>query len=155
ENPPVEYLFTNVERHHVITASGPTRSASRGASFTAYVRLGIEHILIGVDHLAFLLALLLLCRRAREVMNMVTGFTLGHSLTLTLAVLGVVTPNVSVIEALIGFTIALVAAENVGVATGESIKIAVTAGVAFTMLLLLQLVSRSGLPVITLAGLAI
>ena len=83
-------------------------------SFGAYVALGVEHILIGVDHIAFLLALLILCRRPREVVLMVTGFTLGHSITLTLAVLGVVEPHAPVIEALIGFTIALVAVENVG-----------------------------------------
>src|SRR5262249_39355529 len=58
--PPVEYLFTDSERRRVVTA-GEQGDTSRGASFGAYVLLGIEHILIGVDHIAFLLALLLLC----------------------------------------------------------------------------------------------
>jgi hypothetical protein len=155
ERPPVEYLFTNVERRHAITVGGRPEPESRGASFKAYVWLGLEHILIGVDHLAFLLALLVLCRRGREVLFMITGFTLGHSLTLSLAVLGLVTPNVPVIEALIGFTIALVAAENIGVATGASTTIAGIAGVALTALVIVKLRSQIGLPAPTLVGVAV
>lgn len=155
EDPPVEYLFTNGERRRVISAAGSMNRESQYASFSAYVLLGGEHILIGADHLAFLLALLLLCRRVREVIVMVTGFTLGHSITLSLAVLGIVEPNVPVIEALIGFTIALVAAENVGVTTGASTKIAVLAGGTLTALALVKMCSQIGLPVITLMGLAL
>ena len=121
EGPPVEYLFTDAERRRVIAGAGQAQAKPQGTSFGAYVVLGIEHILVGFDHIAFLLALLLLCRRVREVVFMVTGFTLGHSITLSLAVLGIVEPNVPVIEALIGFTIALVAAENVSV-TAEAGK---------------------------------
>jgi len=151
---PVEYLFTNTERHWVISTDRQARAESRGTSFIAYVLLGIEHILIGADHIAFLLALLLLCRRVREVVFMVTGFTFGHSMTLSLAVLGVVTPNVPVIESLIGFTIALVAAENVGVTARASREITVSAGVALATLVLLRIVGEIGLPVMTLVGLA-
>lgn len=151
----VEYLFTNSERRHQITAGGQSETQSRGASFVAYVRLGIEHILVGADHLAFLLALLLLCRRAREVALMVTGFTLGHSLTLSLAVLGIVTPNVPVIEALIGFTIALVAAENISVTTGTSKPIAISAGLLLALLSLLKVFVPVNLPFSSVIGLTI
>jgi hypothetical protein len=58
------------------------------------------------------LALLLLARRLSEVASLVTAFTLAHSLTLALAVLGWVRPERAAVEALIGFSIALVAAEN-------------------------------------------
>jgi hypothetical protein len=152
---PIEYLFTNTERRQVITVDGQTRETTQGASFVAYVGLGIEHILIGTDHLAFLLALLLLCRRRREVVFMVTGFTLGHSLTLSLAVLGLVKPNVPVIEALIGFTIALVAAENVGVTAGVSKQVALTASVTLAALAVLRIFSQLGPSVSTLVGLAL
>lgn len=152
---PVEYLFTDAEHRRVIADDGQAKAESRGASFSAYVLLGVEHILIGVDHLAFLLALLLLCRRVREVVFMVTGFTLGHSLTLSLAALGMVTPNVPVIEALIGFTIALVAAENVGVTAGASKQLAITAGMTLAALALLKLLGQTGLSAATLGGLAI
>jgi hypothetical protein len=150
-----EFLFTNTARRQRIEVDAQTSSESRGVSFVVYLQLGVEHILIGVDHLAFLLALLLLCRRVREVAYLVTGFTLGHSLTLSLAALGVVNPNVPVIEALIGFTIALVAAENVGVTTGANDKIACVLSGAFVILALLKGFFHFGMPLATLVGLAL
>lgn len=150
-----EFLFTNVERRQRIEVDARTTSESRGASFGAYLWLGVEHIVLGVDHLAFLLALLVLCRRVREVAYLVTGFTLGHSLTLSLAVLGVVNPNVRVIEALIGFTIALVAAENVGVTTGANRNIASGLSGALVSLALLQSLVPLEIPLATLVGLAL
>ena len=84
----------------------------QGTSFAGWIRLGIEHILEGFDHLAFVVALLLLARSLREVATLVTAFTLAHSLTLGLAVLGYVRPQAAAVEILIGFSIALVAAEN-------------------------------------------
>jgi hypothetical protein len=151
----IEYLFTNGERRQQIPAIGQSDRQAFGASFVAYVRLGIAHILAGADHLAFLLALLLFCRRAREVVLMVTGFTLGHSLTLSLTVLGLVTPNVPVIEALIGFTIALVAAENISVTTGTSKPIALSAGIVLVLLALLTVFVPIHLPFLSVIGLAI
>lgn len=155
DGPPVEYLFTHSERQRVIPVSGQRQAGSGGTPFFAYVLLGVEHIVIGADHIAFLVALLLLCQRVREVVLMVTGFTVGHSITLSLAVLGVVEPNVPVIEALIGFTIALVAAENVGVTSGASRTIARVASVLLLGLAAVSLGGRMGLPVMTLVGLAI
>ena len=149
--PPVEYLFTDSVRRQVIVADGSEQAARRGASFGAYVLLGLEHIMSGVDHLAFVLALLLLCRRVREVVFMVSGFTLGHSLTLSLAVLGVVEPNVPVIEALIGFTIALVAAENIGISSGTGRRLGLVAGLGLAGCGLL----RMGLPVLSSLGLGL
>jgi hypothetical protein len=74
--------------------------------------MGIEHIATGVDHLAFLLALLITARTARQVLAIVTGFTVGHSITLSLAVLGVIQANRGAVECLIGLTIAMAAAQN-------------------------------------------
>ena len=82
------------------------------STLLSYIGLGTLHISTGWDHLAFVLALLLLAGSLREVAGLVTGFTLGHSLTLGLAVLGVVRPEAVAVEVLIGFSIALVAAEN-------------------------------------------
>lgn len=150
-----EYLFTNGERQHVIPVGEHGDAERGGAPFFAYVALGIEHIAIGVDHIAFLMALLLLCRRVREGVLMVTGFTVGHSLTLSLAVLGVVKPQVSVIEALIGYTIAVVAAENVGVTYGVNKRIALVGTGMLVGLTAVAGIVRIGLPVITLVGLAL
>ena len=93
--------------------SDSSKAAPSGSSFVEYVRLGIEHILTGWDHLAFVLALLLLAATVREVALLVTSFTAAHSVTLALATLGVVRPEPVAVEALIGFSIALVAVENV------------------------------------------
>lgn len=152
---PAEILFTNRLRHRVVASEMEIDSAPRGEAIRTYLRLGVEHIVVGIDHVAFLVALLLLCRRVREVVFMVTGFTIGHSITLSLATLGVVTPDVPVIEALIGFTIALVAAENVGVATHSGPRIALGAGTALGVLALLSLITGIGLAVRTYLGLAL
>jgi len=155
--PATEYLFTEtLRRHAVAVADGDTPVGSSNAlTFGSYVALGIEHILAGLDHVAFLLALLLLSRRVREVALLVTGFTLGHSLTLSLAVLGVVEPRSDVIEALIGFSIALVAAEAIGVASGAGSRIGVAGAVALLALASLSIWLGVGPPALVLGGLAL
>ncbi len=73
---------------------------------------GIEHIFIGIDHIAFLAALLLWARRMRFLIKIVTAFTVAHSITLTLAVLDVISISSLFIEAAIAASIIYVAAEN-------------------------------------------
>ncbi len=77
-----------------------------------FVELGIEHIFTGYDHLAFLLALLLATTTLMSLAKVVTCFTLGHSVTLVLATLGVVALPPRLIESLIALSIAYVAIEN-------------------------------------------
>jgi hypothetical protein len=139
----------------VIEIGVETNAAPRGEAMQTYLLLGIEHIVVGIDHIAFLVALLLLCRRVREVVFMVTGFTIGHSITLSLAALGVAQPNVPVIESLIGFTIALVAAENIGIATNSGRLIALATGAALGVLALVSLLTGIGLAAHTYLGLAL
>ena len=62
--------------------------AERGQIARTYFALGIEHILFGFDHLLFVIGLVLLIRRGRQVVTTVTMFTLAHSLTLALTTLG-------------------------------------------------------------------
>ena len=81
------------------------------SSFKEYVLLGMKHISTGYDHLAFLLGLLLLNQGIRRLLLAITGFTLGHSLTLSLAVVDLVRPVGSFVEALIGYSIALLGLE--------------------------------------------
>jgi hydrogenase/urease accessory protein HupE len=78
-------------------------------SLIEYLPLGIEHVLIGYDHLAFVLGLLLLARTRRALLAAVTGFTLAHSLSLSACVLGILTPPSSWVEAAIALSIAYVA----------------------------------------------
>jgi hydrogenase/urease accessory protein HupE len=77
-----------------------------------FIKLGVLHILTGYDHLLFLLALLATARGLWSVVRIVTAFTLAHSVTLTLAVLNVVTVPERIIEPLIAATIIWVALEN-------------------------------------------
>jgi len=85
---------------------------------TTYLRLGIEHILFGFDHLLFVLALVILVRDWRRVAVTVTAFTVAHSITLVAATLGYVNVAGPPIEAAIALSIALVAAEIVNARRG-------------------------------------
>ena len=80
--------------------------------FARYMRSGVEHIFLGYDHVAFLLALLLWARRLGPVVKVVTAFTLAHSVTLSLAVLDLVVLPGRVVEPLIAASIVWVAVEN-------------------------------------------
>lgn len=78
-----------------------------------YFGLGLEHILGGLDHLVFVLGLVLLVSDRRRLLWTITAFTLGHSLTLALTVLGLVGVPPSPTEVLIALSIVAVAAELV------------------------------------------
>lgn len=81
-------------------------------SFSAFVLLGIRHILGGYDHLLFLLGLFLACERWRTLVVIVSCFTVAHSLTLALATLGYVHLPARIVEPGIAATIAFVGLEN-------------------------------------------
>jgi hydrogenase/urease accessory protein HupE len=78
-----------------------------------YLRQGVEHIWGGIDHLLFVLALLLLVRGGRRVVATITAFTVAHSLTLAAATLGFVHVPQKPVEASIALSIVFVAAETV------------------------------------------
>lgn len=77
-----------------------------------YIWSGIEHIFIGFDHIAFIVAVLLWARNLTSVIKIVTAFTVAHSITLSLAVLGYVDIPGEIIEPLIAASIVMVAVEN-------------------------------------------
>ena len=80
-------------------------------SFWSFLAIGIEHISGGIDHIAFLIGMLLIAGSIGRSIIAVTGFTLGHSVSLGAAVLGYVHADSTLVEAFIGFTVALVAVE--------------------------------------------
>ena len=88
------------------------RSRSVMQEFRRFLLLGIEHIFTGYDHIAFLIGLLLLGGSLKELIKIVTAFTVAHSITLALAALSIVTPSPRVIEPLIAASIVFVGAEN-------------------------------------------
>ena len=77
-----------------------------------FVPSGVHHILIGPDHLLFLVGLLLLGGTVRRLALIVTGFTVAHSITLTLAALNLVMPPPRLIEPLIALSIVCVGVDN-------------------------------------------
>lgn len=89
------------------------RARSLGDVARAYVAYGFEHILGGIDHLLFLLGLLLIVRGKRRVVGTVTAFTVAHSLTLAAATLGWVHVPQGLVEAIIALSIVFVAVEVV------------------------------------------
>jgi hypothetical protein len=157
---PIERVLSEREPAWALEAGArPTATTTAaplaGTSLAGYVGLGVEHILTGYDHLAFVLALLLIGGSLAEVARVVTGFTVAHSITLALAALGVVRPAAAPVEALVGLSIALVAAENVWLvgARGRALPVAIT-----TALGLLALAAAAGIgrvPALTFAGLAL
>jgi hydrogenase/urease accessory protein HupE len=104
-----------VNEAHRLTAGDPSFTVpiqpSRFEVVRTYFSLGVEHILTGIDHLVFVLALLLLVKGVRRVIATVTAFTLAHSLTLAGATLGLVHVPGPPIEATIALSIVFVASE--------------------------------------------
>lgn len=84
-----------------------------GAVLWKYFVLGIEHILLGFDHLLFLLSLVLIASRFKDALKIVTAFTIAHSITLFLVATGLIKVIPYWIEALIALTICYVAVENI------------------------------------------
>ena len=152
--PSYQYLFTNKQRQHEITDQ--LKSSSHWfSSVTQFVIIGVEHIFGGIDHIAFLLALMLLLRSVKGLIWMITGFTLGHSITLALATLGWVIPDLDIVEAAIGFTIALVAAGNIAVLTGNHRQIAYFSVVGLLLIVLINLTWNMGLSALSGLGLVL
>ena len=94
------------------------KTASRLQTAGVYLELGVEHILSGVDHLMFVLALIILTCGGWKLVKTVTAFTLSHSVTLTAATLGFVHVPQRPVEAVIALSIVFVATEIVKVRRG-------------------------------------
>lgn len=102
----VIYVFPDPSATGAVQASaGPWQALPE------YLIIGMEHLALGADHLLFLIALLLLVRGWRRILLTLTAFTLGHSLTLTLATLDLVQVNPMAAELLIALTLLIAARE--------------------------------------------
>ena len=93
--------------------------AGSGEVAWSYLVLGIEHILSGIDHLLFVLALLLIVRGGKRIFLTITAFTAAHSITLVAATLGWVHVPGPPVEAMIALSIVFVAAEIVRGSQGK------------------------------------
>jgi hypothetical protein len=149
----VEQLITRERQLLDVTQVSGRELESAG--FLTYVRLGILHIFTGLDHQAFLLGLILLSRRLKDLVFVITGFTVGHSLTLALAFTGVLRPHGEYIDALIGLTIALVGSEIVARNCGRPGIIASGLACLLALMAAVSLAGAGGLPPLLLAGAAL
>jgi hydrogenase/urease accessory protein HupE len=105
ENP---VIFTRFEPDYLFDTG---YRVSPWEQFRGYLWLGVTHIFLGYDHIAFLLALLFV-RRFRDLIKIITAFTVAHTLTLALAALSIITLPSRWVESAIAVSIIYVAAEN-------------------------------------------
>ena len=155
-----ERVLTESEPSWLLGSAGSAESGGggemdSGSGFSDYLALGVEHILSGWDHLAFVLALILLASRLGEVARLVTGFTIAHSITLALAVLGWVHPAGAPIEAVIGFSVALVAAENGWQLAGRDARVPIAVLLLLIGMSVAALLGAGHVSALTLTGLTL
>lgn len=147
-----EQLLT--DEHRSVALDGEEGEGDlASASFFKYIEMGIMHIFTGIDHMSFMLGLVLISRNLRDLLVVITGFTIGHSITLALAVTGILRPEGQYIDALVAFTIAMIGAENIGDSTHRPGWVALSTG----GILILMAVGRAlgfgvTLPVMLLVG---
>jgi hydrogenase/urease accessory protein HupE len=98
------------DTHSTLTISAPAPSV--WSTMQRYLITGIEHIFLGYDHIAFLVAIVLWARRLVPVIKVVTAFTIAHSITLSLAALQIVVIPSAIVEPAIAASIIFVAVEN-------------------------------------------
>lgn len=153
--PPVEQVLVRSKPRAPVDVPGAVRPV--GSDLLDYVRLGVEHIFSGADHLCFVLALLLIGTTLGEVATVVTGFTAAHSVTLALGVLGLVRPTSTAVEALIGLSIVVLALENFVETTQRRTRHAVMVGLALLLVAAMagSLGGRFAVPALALLGIGL
>lgn len=151
-----EQVLTEASPEFILRQVGATAiDPPRGSRLIDYLVLGIEHILSGWDHLAFVFGLLLLATRLGDVARLVTGFTLAHSLTLALAVLELVHPRAAAVEVAIAFSVGLVAIEKGWLLAGRPRIIPVTVVAGLLALGVTALAGFASVPLVTVVGLMV
>jgi hypothetical protein len=98
--------------HNVSKRDASFVQSNKGAAVAAFVYLGAKHMLTGYDHIAFLIGVIFFLYRLKDVVQYVSLFTLGHSITLLAGVLGGFHANPFVIDAIIGFSVVYKAFDN-------------------------------------------
>jgi HupE / UreJ protein len=98
--------------HNVSKRDASFVQANHGAAIGPFLYLGAKHMFTGYDHLAFLVGVVFFLYRLKDVVQYVSLFTLGHSLTLLAGVLGGIHANSYVVDAIIGFSVVYKAFDN-------------------------------------------
>src|SRR3989449_4278648 len=98
--------------HNVSRRDATFVQANKGSAVAPFMYLGAKHMVTGYDHLLFLVGVIFFLYRLKDVVTYVSLFTLGHSITLLLGVLGGIRANPYLIDAIIGFSVVYKAFEN-------------------------------------------
>jgi|SRR5580700_286426 hypothetical protein len=98
--------------HNVSKRDASFVQSNKGAAIPAFVYLGAKHMVTGYDHIAFLVGVIFFLYRLKDIVQYVSLFTLGHSITLLGGVLGGFHANPYVIDAIIGFSVVYKAFDN-------------------------------------------
>src|SRR5215203_3399959 len=100
---------------HPMTGSNATFVQSiDGPAVAPFLYLGAKHMVTGYDHLLFLVGVIFFLYRLKDVVQYVSLFTIGHSVTLLAGVLGSIHANAYIIDAIIGVSVVYKAFENMG-----------------------------------------
>jgi HupE/UreJ protein len=105
-------LTSDVSAHGVSGKDAVFLQSIKGAAIGPLMYLGAKHMVTGYDHLAFLVGVIFFLYRMKDIVQYVSLFTIGHSLTLLVGVLGGVKANPYVIDAIIGFSVVYKAFDN-------------------------------------------
>lgn len=98
--------------HNVSKRDASFVQSNQGAAIAPFMYLGAKHMVTGYDHLAFLVGVIFFVYRLKDVVQYVSFFTLGHSITLLGGVLGGIHANPYIIDAIIGFSVVYKAFDN-------------------------------------------
>src|ERR1700682_5612421 len=105
-------LQTSAVAHNVSKRDASFVQSNHGAAIGPFLYLGAKHMVTGYDHLAFLVGVVFFLYRLKDVVQYVSLFTLGHSITLLAGVLGGIRANPYLIDAIIGFSVVYKAFDN-------------------------------------------
>jgi len=118
------YYTDGLQETHLVQPNRPSVEIGGPSGIVqrvgAYLRLGIEHIALGVDHLLFVLGLLLIVSSTRMLLKTITAFTVAHSITLGLATLGLARAPELPLNAVIALSILFLGPEIVRVWRGQT-----------------------------------
>src|SRR5579863_8369890 len=98
--------------HNVSKRDASFVQSNQGVAVAAFVYLGAKHMVTGYDHIAFLVGVIFFLYRLKDIVQYVSLFTLGHSITLLAGVLGGIHANSYVVDAIIGFSVVYKAFDN-------------------------------------------
>jgi HupE / UreJ protein len=105
-------LPTIASAHNVSKRDATFVQANEGAAIAPFLYLGAKHMVTGYDHLLFLVGVIFFLYRLKDVVQYVSLFTVGHSVTLLGGVLGGIHANSYIIDAIIGFSVVYTAFDN-------------------------------------------